>query len=180
MASRALLLTVSAVALLGAAPAGAAAQAPNRVTVFPSPGNKFAHPGTQVSFRGVAAGRLGAVTIVGSRSGVRRISLRNHSDGKGVSALVDRPFTPGESVSSPPPSTSVTVAAATSGSGFPGRAPDPPSEGAREARPASAVQFFHSRRDLRPTRVSVTRRRGGVTGGHVFVAPKIGPGRTAR
>ena len=40
----------------------------------------------------------------------------------------------------------------------------------------SRIQFFHSRRDLRPTRVRVTRKRKGVSGGHLFMAPKIGPG----
>jgi hypothetical protein len=40
----------------------------------------------------------------------------------------------------------------------------------------ASVQFFHSRKDLRPPKVRVTRRRRGVRGGYLFMSPKIGPG----
>lgn len=158
-------------------PSSANAQAGARVTVFPSPGDKFAHPGTQVSFRGVTATRLGQVTATGTRSGARTITLRNHSDGKGVSALFDRPFTPGESVLV---NTALNVRNA--------RAGDFRFRVSQEGRPiprakvrelpdrASSVQLIHSRHDLRPPRVGVTRRRRGVTRGKLFVTPKIGPG----
>ena len=31
------------------------------VSVFPSPGTRYAEPGTQITFRGIAAGRIGSI-----------------------------------------------------------------------------------------------------------------------
>lgn len=164
--------------LLGAGSASpAGAQGGRRVSVFPSPGTHFASPKTQVSFRGVTLARLGTVTLTGSRTGAHAFTLRAHSDGKGVSALPAEPFAKRETVTV---RTALNVRGARKGDfrlGIADRGRSIPRAKLREApNRRSRVQLIHSRKDLRPARIRVTRRRRGLARGKLFVAPKIGPG----
>ncbi len=149
------------------------------MSAFPSSGTRFASPLTQISFRGVAKGELGAVRVLGSRSGRHDGRLRGHSDGEGASFLPREPFAPGERV---------TVSAGrtvlrTAGDEFhfwvartPARQPPAaidvvPSDVGRDD-----VQRFRSRPDLRPPNYSILSRSPGTAPGQIFLAPKKGSG----
>ena len=71
---------------------------PGPVGVFPAPGTTTASPRTEISFRGVAPGALGVITVEGSRSGARVAGVRPHPDGQGASLVFSRPFRAGERV----------------------------------------------------------------------------------
>src|ERR1700749_2035833 len=89
------------VALLMAAAAGAlaaAGPAEAQVSVYPLPGSKYNLPATQVTFRGVAPGAVGVVTVTGSKSGVHTGSLVADSDGMGASFVPAQSFRPNETV----------------------------------------------------------------------------------
>ena len=155
-----------------------AAPAPvHPVSVYPAPGVRTASPRTQISFRGISAGKLGKVVVTGSRSGRHGGAVRAHSDGEGASFLPAKPFRAGERVTV---RTGLDVVGARDGDfairiARPARAPrirsqDPPSEG------RGAVQRFATRRDLLPPAVAVTTARPGHTPGYVFLAPKGGHG----
>src|SRR5205823_2501526 len=79
----------AALALSGAAAATAAAA----VSVYPFPNSRYEMPQTQIAFRGIPAGQIGSVTVVGSRSGTHTGRLAADSDGQGGSFLPDKPFT---------------------------------------------------------------------------------------
>lgn len=68
------------------------------VDVSPEPGTDTANPDTQISFLGVPAGRIHAVSVVGERSGAHGGSLRAYSQGDGASFVPDTPFDAGERV----------------------------------------------------------------------------------
>lgn len=146
------------------------------VAVFPIPGAGFASPRTQITFRGLAAGSLGPITVRGSRSGVHPGRIEGDSDGQGGSFLPTRSFTPGERVTV---STSLNVARGRRGSfsftvatparGVPGSAPHP------APRTAHDVYRFASRRDLTPAAVTVTHQPSQASPGALFVAPQKGP-----
>ena len=89
----AVLCTLSALASLAAA-----ASAASSVSVFPSPGTRYAEPGTQITFRGISAGRIGSISVVGSRSGAHSGHVAADSDGNGGSFLPNHPFDAGETV----------------------------------------------------------------------------------
>ena len=76
----------------------ASAQAATAVSVFPIPGSRAASPQTQIAFRGIPAAQLGAVTVIGSRTGIHSGRIVSDSDGLGGSFLPAAPFRPGESV----------------------------------------------------------------------------------
>ena len=63
------------------------------VNVFPIPGARFAAPQTQITFRGVPAGSIGAVTVTGSKSGAHSGKILADSDGDGGSFIPDHTFT---------------------------------------------------------------------------------------
>lgn len=83
-------------------PAGtvAAAQAayPAPVMVYPSPGDRYEQRETQISFRGIPAGEIGPLMVIGSRSGVHDGRIEADSDGDGGSFLPNRRFDAGETV----------------------------------------------------------------------------------
>jgi hypothetical protein len=174
--ARIVLCAGAACSVVAAAAPGVAAAA--RVSAFPSPGEHYARPGTTIALRGVTAQGLGAATLAGSRTGVHSFKVRAHSDGHGVSLIPDKPFARGETVAV---TTGLNVRGARHGdfririalTGRPLRTRRIPRE-APDRR--SVIQSFHSRPDLRPPKVRVTRRRKGVKGGYLFMAPKIGPG----
>jgi hypothetical protein len=147
------------------------------VTISPLPGSRVASPQTQISFLGVPAGELSAITVVGSETGSHSGRLAPYSQGDGASFLPSRPFAEGELVS-------VHARVRTGGSAktlsdvfaiahedhitstpapiFPGN--------------AAEIQGFHSRPELHPPVVTVTAASPAVAPGDEFVAPYAGPG----
>ncbi len=149
------------------------------MTVSPLAGSRDATPQTQISFLGVPAGALSAISVVGSRTGAHSGRLAPYSQGDGASFLPSSPFVPGERV---------TVRARVRVGGsvralldeFQVVSQDPISSTPRRTQPASPpeVQGFHSRPDLQPPLVTVTAQSPAVAGGDLFVAPygKAGQG----
>ncbi|MGO9321334.1 MAG: arylsulfotransferase family protein [Solirubrobacteraceae bacterium] len=196
---RVLILGASAnlgLALAGANVAFAAATAPTctpatlnnsalqggAVTISPLPGSRDATAQTQISFLGVPAGDLSAISVVGSRTGAhsgRLLPYRSKigQQGDGASFLPSQPFAEGERVT-------VRARLRTGGSStalldvFAIAAQDQISSTPRSTQPGSAaeVQGFHSRPDLRPPVVTVTAQSPAAAPGDVFVAPYAGPG----
>jgi len=171
-------LAVAIAVALGAASASAAV-----VDVYPSPGSQFASPRTQLSFRGVAPGRLGAISVTGSVSGAHGGRVVAHSDGRGASFVPDKPFAQGETVTV---RTSLpihlgrlgafTIEIATQG---PPIAPLPRSPPLLLHSPG--LQYFHSRHDLHPATLTASAAHGPTAPGDLFVglfsAPfQLGPG----
>jgi Arylsulfotransferase (ASST) len=68
------------------------------VDVSPAPETGTANPHTQISFLGVPAAEIRAVSVVGRRSGAHPGRLRGYSQGDGASFVPDTPFQPGEGV----------------------------------------------------------------------------------
>jgi hypothetical protein len=66
--------------------------------VSPAPATDTANPHTQISFLGLSAGEIHAVSAAGSRSGPHHGSLRSYSQGDGASFVPDTPFAAGERV----------------------------------------------------------------------------------
>ncbi len=75
-----------------------AALAGTGVDVSPAPGSGTANPHTQISFLGVPAAEIRAVSVTGARSGAHAGSLRGYSQGDGASFVPDTPFDAGERV----------------------------------------------------------------------------------
>jgi hypothetical protein len=69
-----------------------------RVSAFPAPGTATALRATEISLRGIAPDRIGAVTVTGSRSGRHEATLEPHADGRGASFVPERRFKAGERV----------------------------------------------------------------------------------
>ena len=159
------------------------------VTVSPLAGSRDASPQTQISFLGVPAGELSAISVVGSETGAhsgRLAAYRSEIGGTaaegggqsaGASFLPSRPFAEGERV---------TVRARLRTGGSVRRlldvfaiahqdqitsTPEPLHPGG-----PSEVQGFHSRPDLHPPVVTVTAQSPAVAPGDEFVAPYRGPG----
>jgi hypothetical protein len=147
------------------------------VTVSPLPGSRDASPQAQISFLGVPAGRLSAVTVVGSRTGAHSGRLQAYSEGDGASFVPAQPFEEGERV---------TVRARVRVGGsvrslldqFGVASEDTISSTPETIHPGTAAeeQAFHSRPDLRPPTVAVTVSSPLVAPGDEFVAPYTGPG----
>ncbi len=153
-----------------------AASAAAAVSVFPIPGSKYNPPRTQIAFRGVPAGSLGQIQVVGSRTGAHAGQLAGDSDGDGASFLPSTPFAPGETV------TVTTQLPVAGGSG--GRfsftidhpaAPLPPTPLPHFAAGAHGLQHFRSRPDLQPASIIVSRHSEPASPGDIFVAPQFGP-----
>ncbi len=171
--------TVVAVALaLGWGSAGAAAV----VDVYPSPGTQVASPQTQLSFRGVAPGALGAISVSGSVTGAHHGHLVAHSDDHGASFVPDKPFAQGETVTV---RTSLpvhrghlgayTIRIATQGP------PIDPTRSPPLLLHGPSLQYFHSRHDLHPATLTASGAHGPTAPGDLFVglfsAPfQLGPG----
>ena len=169
-AVRRLLIVLASVAAL-AAPASAAAQ----VSVFPLPGSRFNLPATQVTFRGVAPGAIGAVTVTGSKSGAHAGLLEADSDGAGASFVPSKPFDPGETMTV---QTGLAIAGVTGGTfsfaiAHPGT-PPPPMALPQAPAGTNGVQHLRSRPDLLPPSVTLLHR-GATSEGDIFLAPQYGP-----
>ncbi|HEY5318213.1 MAG TPA: arylsulfotransferase family protein, partial [Solirubrobacteraceae bacterium] len=167
---------VAAVALLAAAPAPPAAQAQPAVSVFPLPGARYELPAAQIVFRGIPASEIGAVSVVGSKSGVHTGTIEADSDGDGGSFIPSTPFKPGETVTV---TTGLDVIGGTAGRfSFSIAHPAHPLQPAALPRaPAGAhgVQRFRSEPGLQPASVTVTKNSAPASAGDIFLAPQYGP-----
>lgn len=153
---------------------GAESAAAGSVVVYPQPGTRTAAPQTQISMRGVPAGRIGTVSVVGAASGPHRTSVRPDSDGDGASLTLEPALVPGETVAV---HTSLAIAGATRGDYTftvsrpvtdvmkPANRPDNPSE----------LQHFASAAALRPPALTISGRLPAGDG-DIFLAPYQGRG----
>ncbi len=159
------------------------------MTVSPLAGSRDASPQTQISFLGVPAGELSAISVVGSRTGAhsgRLAAYRSEiggtaaeggGQGDGASFLPSQPFAEGERVT-------VRARLRTGGSvqtlldQFAIAHEDQISSTPEAIHPGgpAEVQSFHSRPDLQPPVVTVTAGSPAVAPGDEFVAPYGGPG----
>jgi hypothetical protein len=165
---------VAVAAPFGALPAHAAASS---VYVFPTPGSRYNRPQTQIAFRGISRGRVGAVRVVGSLSGLHSGRIEADSDGDGASFLPAKPFAVGETVTV---ATRLNVAGATNGRFsfvIAHVAPLVPDGSLTGIPPVTRqdVSQFHSRPDLRPASVTVTQGAAPASEGDIFLAPQTGP-----
>jgi hypothetical protein len=173
---RIVVATAAIIAGLVALGDGASAQSSAPVSVFPSPGSRAALPGTQITFRGIVPGQIGAVTVVGSRTGAHTGHIEADSDGEGGSFLPDAPFVPGETVTV---TTGLDVLGGSDGS-FKFSTVAPWSAFGPEQIPLvpagrHGLQHFRSRPDLLPPSITVTKRGAPAAPGDIFVAPQQGP-----
>ena len=168
----ALTLAVSLTLLAG--PAGAQPTSP--VSVYPSPGTSYNQPHEQIVFRGIPAGEIGSVSVVGSLSGTHTGQIEADSDGDGASFVPDQPFQNGETVTV---STSLNIIGGQNGTFTfqiehpswpikPGPLPVVPNG-------PGAVQHFPSRPDLLPPALWVSKDTAPSSEGDIFVAPQFGP-----
>jgi Arylsulfotransferase (ASST) len=164
---------VAASALLVAAPAALAQPA---VAVFPSPNTNSSLPQTQITFRGIPAGQIGNITVVGSSSGAHGGTIEADSDGQGGSFIPSTPFAAGETVTV---TTGLNVIGGTNGSFHFGIAVPfgtiNPMNLPMVPAGSNGVQHFHSRADLEPASITVNRQSSSAYNGDIFVTPQYGP-----
>ncbi len=166
---------VAVVAALSLTAAGRALG--STVAVFPSPGDRVAGAGTQITFRGVPIAQLGSITVKGRVSGSHSGRLVADSDGQGGSFIPARQFAHGERVTVSASGVSI-LGGKGSDYSFITSKPGPrvtlsPLYPSR--RTQSDVQAFKSRADLTPPAVSVLARTPSADTEDVFVAPQNGP-----
>jgi hypothetical protein len=162
--------------LVAGLPAGVALAQSPAVSVYPSPGTSYNLPGTQITFRGIAPNQIGAVTVAGSASGTHGGRIAPDSDGGGGSFLPSAPFKSGETVTV---TTSLNIVGGHNGT-FTFKIENPSRPIGPGPLPlvhggANAVQHFHSRPDLQPPAVAVTKASAPASEGDIFVAPQFGP-----
>jgi hypothetical protein len=146
------------------------------VTISPLEGTPDASPNTQISFLGVPAADISAVSVRGSRSGGHAGKLEPYATGTGVSYLPLRPLTAGEHVTvtavETVGGTSRTIGTSfTVGSLYP--VPRPPALTPTTAAPG-LIQSFASAPALHPPTVTVTTPAADPTSGDIFITPKDG------
>jgi hypothetical protein len=158
-----------------------AARAGGAVTVTPEPNSVDASYRTQISFVGVPASDITAISAVGSVSGAHPGRLVAYSQGDGASFVPSAPFAQGERVTVhavlrrggavKPFSWRFTTAVVDTVSRSletPPPPPPPPSP--------SEYQHFRSQPDLVPPTVTVTADSGAQAPDDLFLAPYAGPG----
>lgn len=165
---------LAALALAALAPRAHASSA--AVSVFPTPGTRYNEPQTQITFRGIPAGDIGQVTVVGSRSGAHQGTIEADSDGNGGSFVPSEPFTPGETVTV---TTGLTVLGSKSRT-FEFAIANPAGQvpyGPLPIVPATrgGVQGYRTAPGLAPAAVKVTTDKAPASEGDIFVAPEHGP-----
>ncbi len=147
------------------------------VTVSPLSGSRVASPQTQISFLGVPAADLSAITVVGSQTGAHSGHLVAYSQGDGASFLPSRPFAEGELVTV---HAKLRIGGSVEALGdvFAIAHEDHITTTPAAVYPGSAteVQSFHSRPELHPPVVTVTAASPAMAPGDEFVAPYAGPG----
>jgi hypothetical protein len=147
------------------------------VTVSPLPGSRVASPQTQISFLGVPAGDLSAVSVVGSETGAHSGRLEAYADGDGASFVSARPFAEGERVTVNARlrlGSSVKALGDVFGVAHEDHitaTPAPIHSGS-----AAEFQSFYSRPELHPPVLTVTAASPSVAPGDELVAPYAGPG----
>jgi hypothetical protein len=169
-------ISVLSLVAVGLALSAASALAQPAVSVFPSPGSQWALPGTQIVFRGIPAGQIGAIQAIGSKSGPHSGRIAADSDGQGGSFLPSTPFTPGESVTV---TTSLNVIGGRSGA-FTFTVATPfgtinPMPIQNVPAGSNGLQHFYSRPDLLPASITVNESAAPASAGDIFVAPQFGP-----
>lgn len=146
------------------------------VSVYPIPGSSYNRPQEQIAFRGIPAGQLGQITVVGSKSGVHSGQIEADSDGDGGSFLPAKPFDPGETVTV---TTHLSIVGASNGTFSFKIANVAPllAYGKLPLVPAGndGVQHFRSRPDLEPPSVTVLQNHAPASDGDIFIAPQFGP-----
>jgi hypothetical protein len=182
-------LTAALVALVAACGGGSDSEAATTTTTigaFPMPGTPTASPQTQISLRGAPAADLGTITVTGSQTGEHSGQLKEHSDGKGGSFVLDEPLKGGETVKV---ETDLTISGTKDGdyrfktvarpaSGLQSGAPPNPKllqalVGQKGTPPKGVAITYRSRPDLRPPLIQVNKRASKtVAPGYVFIAPK--------
>jgi hypothetical protein len=165
-----------AATLAGLSLAACGGSDPPALTAFPIPGGRVAAPQTQITFRGVTRGQIGRVIVMGSRTGRHTGRVVFDSDGDGASFLPAKPFAAGEEVTV---KTKLDIRGARSGTFH-----------FAIAHPAGAIPVmpldladrvpgdeftFHSRPDLTPPAVEVTKQSASASPGDVFITPQQGP-----
>jgi hypothetical protein len=165
-----------AVLLSGCLTSGSAATTGPLVSVFPIPNDQVASPHSQLVFRGLPASEIGTLAVSGSRSGTHAGTIEADSDGDGGSFLPSRAFTPGETVTV---RTSLNIRGVSSGTyRFSVAQPLPPVPLAAPqfaGRVRGDAQRFHSRPDLHPVAVKITKDTSRAAPGYIFLAPQSGP-----
>ncbi len=171
----ALTALVAALLLAGGSPTRSAA-ASTAVSVYPIAGSQVVAPHTQIAFRGIPASQLGSITVTGSKSGEHSGKVESDSDGHGGSFIPSSGFTSGETVTV---KTHLNIVDGHHGE-FQykivtpaGAIPDTPFGPANRTR--GDVWNFHSRPDLKPAAVEVTRQPHGTAHGYIFLGPEYGP-----
>ena len=146
------------------------------VSAFPIPGGRVATPQTQIVFRGVRGGHVGRVVVTGSQTGRHVGRVVKDSDGRGASFLPTKPFAPGEMVKV---KTKLRIRGARAGA-FHFTIAHP--AGAIPVQPLDLADrvpgdefTFHSRPDLTPPAVEVTRQSANAGTSDIFVTPQQGP-----
>jgi hypothetical protein len=169
-------LAITGGVLLEASAPTASASTAVPVDVFPIPGGKVAAPQTQLTFRGIPASAIGAITVTGSSSGVHNGRIEADSDGHGGSFLPTKPFTAGETVTV---STHLDIVGGTDGTykftvarplrqirlASPWFAPRTPHD----------AHGYHSNPSLHPVAVTVDKNSDHTAPGYIFLAPQAGP-----
>ncbi len=159
--------------------ASASSQAAGSVVVFPTPGTRYDRPATQITFRGLPAGAIGPLEVIGSKTGVHKGRIAADSDGQGGSFLPFRRFAAGEKVTV---GSHLNVLGGSHGvfsftiaNALPlvGTGPLPLAPAG-----SNGVQHFHSRPDLQPASLTVTNDSAPASQGDIFVAPQNGPAQT--
>ncbi len=167
---------VAALTALLALSGAAAAQGATAVSVYPIAGARYELPATQIAFRGIPASQIGAVSVVGSKSGVHPGTIQADSDGQGGSFIPATPFTQGETVTV---TTGLNIVGGTGGAFTFGIANTsklgqyPPLPQVQAA--PNGIQRFRSRPDLQPAGITVTQNSAPASAGDIFLAPQFGP-----
>ena len=157
------------------------------VGAFPTAGTLTASPQTQISLRGRAPDKLGDITVSGSKTGAHPGKLEAHSDGLGASFLPEEPFsTNGEKVTV---TTTLPIPGSKDGT-YSFTVVKRPKSGLQSDPTAIPLDLlkaltgqtgkvvqgdptFKSRKDLRPPKITISRKSSKTAPGKIFLSPKI-------
>jgi hypothetical protein len=147
------------------------------LAVSPLPDSYDASPHTQISLLGAPPSALGGVRVSGSQTGSHAGRLLAYSQGDGASFVPSKPFRSGETVSV---RGKVKVGSATRAFAysFVVAREDPVDYAAAAGVPRdyNEMQHFHTRPELLPPVMVVTRQSSQSAPGYLFAAPYAGPG----
>ncbi len=147
------------------------------LAVSPLPDSYDASPYNQISLLGAPPSALGGVRVSGSQTGSHAGRLLAYSQGDGASFVPSKPFRSGETVSV---RGKVKVGSATRAFvySFVVAREDPVDYAAAAGVPRdyNEMQHFHTRPELEPPVMVVTRQSSQSAPGYLFAAPYAGPG----